>query len=254
METKPYGTVLIKASAILDYLAEYPKSKLQEIATGTKMTASNAIKILDTLLLIGYVEKNQQKEFYLGTKFIRYAQGTLSQFHLSEIADEYLEELQEKVNETIHLGVLENDHVLYLKKIEPKNQTITMSSKVGITRPLYSSAMGKAMLAYFSKKDFASYLKKEEPLKAYTENTITNPLRLKKEIAEVKQTHVAFDNEETEKDIFCLGVALISGDEMKGAFSISMPKYRLTEEKKKIMVKEILNTKEKIEQKIAGNL
>ena len=37
-EAKPYGTVLIKAAKIMDFLAEEPDQSLQEITAATKMT------------------------------------------------------------------------------------------------------------------------------------------------------------------------------------------------------------------------
>ena len=67
---KPYGTVLIKASKILDYLAENQDVSLQTIAKGVGMTSSTVLKILDTLLMIGYVNKNSEKNYRLGVKLI----------------------------------------------------------------------------------------------------------------------------------------------------------------------------------------
>lgn len=252
METKPYGTVLLKAAKILDFLAEQPNAKLQMIAKGTTMTAPTALKILDTLLLVGYVEKNSQKEFSLGTKFIHYANESLSQIDLTKIALPFLQQLQAAVDETIHLGILENHAILYVDKLEPLHQSITMSSKIGITRPLYSSAMGKAVLAQFPPSAVESYLAEVAPLKAYTENTITNPIRLEKELALSRKNLVAFDDEEMEKDIFCVGAAIIANGEIRGAFSISIPKYRLTSELKNKMVQAVLTTKGQIEQKLSG--
>lgn len=254
MEVKLYGTVLLKAANILDYLAAHPQSKLQEIAIGCQLTASTTLKILDTLLFIHYVEKNAQKEFFLGTKFIRYAQESLQQNTLNEVASSFLHQLQAKIDETIHLGILENNVIVYLDKLEPKNQNITMSSRVGITRPLYSSAMGKAVLSNFSDQELATYLQEVSPLTAYTENTITDPLQLEEEIQKVKVQKVAFDDEEMEKDIFCVGAALLVNGKIQGAFSISLPKYRLTVEKKEKMITEILITKEKIEKKLGGEI
>ncbi|MEK5379225.1 helix-turn-helix domain-containing protein [Niallia sp. FSL W8-0635] len=54
-KTKPYGTVLLKAAKIMDSLAENPNKTLQDISIATNMTNSTTLKILDTLLLIGYV-------------------------------------------------------------------------------------------------------------------------------------------------------------------------------------------------------
>ncbi len=252
MDSKPYGTVLLKAALILDFLAEHPRSKLQEIAKACELTSSTTLKILDTLLIIHYVDRNEQKEFSLGTKFFHFASASLSQMNLSEIAKPFLHQLQQKIDETIHLGILENNTILYVDKLEPKNQNIRMSSKVGVTRPLYSSAMGKAVLANFPEGQLEDYLTQTTPLKAYTENTITNPLRLKNELQTIEKTRVAFDDEEMENDIFCVGAALVVDHQIRGAFSISIPKYRLNSEKKEFMIEEVLKTKEKLEKKLSG--
>lgn len=250
--SKPYGTVLIKASAILDFLAETPDTSLQEIAQGTRMTASTTLKILDTLLLIGYVNKTSSKTYRLGARLIRYANKNIEQQDLVELTLPYLERLQETIDETIHLGVLNNEEILYVNKLEPKNQMITMSSKVGITRPLYSSAMGKAVLAEFSAEQYESYLSSHE-LVPYTENTITNSLKLASEIKKVKETKAAFDDEEMEKDIFCIGASLMDEETIIGAFSVSMPKYRLNPEVKQKIIDAIRGTKRAVEQKLKEN-
>ena len=168
----------------------------------------------------------------------------VEQIDLAEIAVPYLENLQNTVDETIHLGILNNNEILYINKLEPKNQTIRMSSKVGITRPLYNSAMGKAVLAEFSEEQVQQYLD-TQTLIPYTENTITNPLRLKR-IKTSATNGVAYDDE-IEQDIFCSGVSLMKDGEIAGAFSVSMPKYRLTEENKTTINQALLATKAAIE-------
>ena len=99
---KPYGTVLIKASKILDYLAENQDVSLQTIAKGVGMTSSTVLKILDTLLMIGYVNKNSEKNYRLGAKLIRYANKNIEQIDLVELTLPFLEQLQQKIDETIH--------------------------------------------------------------------------------------------------------------------------------------------------------
>lgn len=249
MENKPYGTVLIRAAKILDFLAESPESSLQQIAAATEMTPSTTLKILDTLSLIGYVKKNENKMYQLGSKLIRYANKNIDQLDLVEITLPYLEKLQATIDETIHLGVLSDNEILYVNKLEPKNQTIRMSSKVGITRPLYSSAMGKAVLADFSDEAVQEYLTAHQ-LVPFTENTITNPLKLAAELREAKASHVAFDDEEMEKDIFCIGASINDGNAIMGAFSVSMPKYRLNEPEKQLIVQAVADTKFTIENRI----
>ena len=102
--TKPYGTVLIKAAKIMDYLAEEPNKSLQEIAAATDLTNSTALKILETLQLIGYVAKDKQKEYRLGSKLVKYANKNIQELDLVEISLPFLEELQEKAESCMSIN------------------------------------------------------------------------------------------------------------------------------------------------------
>lgn len=252
MAEKIYGTALLKAAKIMDFLAENPDASLQTIAKKTNITKPTTLKILDTLLFIGYVKRDENKNYRLGTKLIRYANKNIEDINLIELTLPYLEKLQQNIDETIHLGILQNDEIMYVNKLEPRNQRIRMSSKVGITRPLYSSAMGKAVLAEFSEAAYQNYLA-NRPLKAFTEKTITDSTVLASTLEDVRKTKIAYDNEEMEPDIFCIGTAIMQKNDIIGAFSISLPKYRLTDQLKEKMYIATLETKKQIETAIREN-
>lgn len=243
---KPYGSVLLKAVDILDFLFEHPNSSLKEISDGLKMTNSTVLKILDTLLLVSYVSRDDRKNYRIGAKFMKYSTQDSKQAELVATTLPYLEKLQNQIDETIHLGVLNMNEILYINKLDPKNQVIRMSSKIGITRPLYCSAMGKAVLAKFSTEAYQKYLRTTDLMK-YTIHTLTDTAEIEKEIEEVRETNIAYDNEEVENDIICVGVALIKEQEIIGAFSISVPKYRITDSYKKEITTAIIRAKQEIE-------
>ena len=64
--------------------------------------------------------KRHEQDVPLRTKLIRYANQSVEQIDLAEIAVPYLENLQNTVDETIHLGILNNNEILYINKLEPK--------------------------------------------------------------------------------------------------------------------------------------
>ncbi|NLJ89436.1 MAG: IclR family transcriptional regulator [Clostridiales bacterium] len=243
-EKQPYGTVLIKAASILDYLAESKEPQaLNQIASATDITNSTTSKILDTLILIGYVKKNiGTKKYELGSALIKYANQYLANLDISKIAYPYLKKLQVELNETIHLGILEGDEILTINKIESQKPVVCLNSTIGLTKPLYCSAMGKAVLAIMSDDDINEYLDNID-LRAYTDKTITNKEELLKEIKDIRKNGYAVDNEEYEEDVYCIGVALSLGSQIYGAFSVSVPVYRITTEESENIVKEMLKTK-----------
>ncbi|GGI65266.1 IclR family transcriptional regulator [Enterococcus alcedinis] len=248
---KPYGTVLIKAAKILDYLATVEQGAiLKNIAQEVKMTASTTLKILDTLLLIGYVSRNEaDKSYTLGPALAKYSSRFFDHSLLKNSASPILEHLQTKVDETIHLGILNGIELVYVDKLEPKHQSIFMSSKVGMSRPLYSTGMGKIFLSDYTEEELVKYFS-EVTLETYTEKTITNKFLLIKELAKIHETQVAYDDEEMEKDCFCIAMPINGRDGMEGAFSVSMPKFRGTPENVDYVITEMKKAKEQIEEKI----
>lgn len=242
-EKQPYGTVLLKAAKIMDFLAASDEPQtLQSIAKQTELTNSTALKILDTLLLIGYVQKDQElKKFSLGTSIIRYAIKAMNQLDIKQIAQPHLEELQKNTKETIHLGILDGTSVVYVTKIE-SNNPVSLTSRIGKTIPLYCSAMGKAMLADQPDAEIEQYLS-SVTLEKRTEKTITTNEGFFHEIGKIREQGYAFDDSEHEAEIFCIGTSITLNGKNYGALSVSTPKYRLTDEIKQNMIREIQKCK-----------
>ena len=193
--------------------------------------------------MIGYVEKDEQtKRFTLGSALIRHANNRLANLDIIKITEPYLRNLQAGLDETVHLGILDKDEVLYVNKLETQKAIANINSRIGNTNHLYSSAMGKAMLAVFSEEELEAYLGRVE-LVADTPNTITDRAVLKEEIRNVRMAGFATDDEENDLDVICIGAALVVDNKLYGAFSVSTPKYRFDREK---TIAKVLETKKNL--------
>ncbi len=107
---------------------------MTEISEKLGLYPSTTHRILDTLKHWGYVEKDfHTQKYQLGLKALELGMAKLHQMDLAREATPYLKELVNQCNETVHLGVLEEE-VLYLAKEEP-SQTIRMCSYVGKRTP-----------------------------------------------------------------------------------------------------------------------
>jgi DNA-binding IclR family transcriptional regulator len=245
-DKQPYGTVLLKADLILDFLASSDKEQsLNQIAKATNLTNSTALKILDTLNLIGYVQKDHEtKKFSLGTSLLKFANKAMNQLNIKKIAQPHLEELQRVTAETVHLGILNQTNVVYVTKIDSSNP-ITLYSQIGKRIPLYCSAMGKAILADQSDVEVEAYLT-ENQLSKITKNTITTTEGFFQEIDRVRELGYAFDNGEHEEEVFCVGASLTRDGKNFGAISVSIPKYRLTDSFLDTTVKAVQRCKDSI--------
>jgi len=104
---------------------------------------------------------------------------------------------------TVHLVVRENLHAVYVEKIEGPC-TIPTISRMGMQIDLYSTSVGKAILAYSPEEFIEEYLSKVD-LQKKTPRTIVDPVELRTEMTRVEGRDYALDNEENEFGIRCIG-------------------------------------------------
>ncbi|NLV75924.1 MAG: IclR family transcriptional regulator, partial [Tissierellia bacterium] len=91
----------------------------------------------------------------------------------------------------------------------------------------------KVLLAYKPKDVRDDKLEKIE-LTKYTENTIVDKGKLIKELEEVREKGYAFDNEEREIGVSCIGAPVFDiNNNTIASITISGPTARFTEENKK---------------------
>src|SRR5699024_6808516 len=122
---------------------------------------------------------------------------------------------------------------------------VSLYSEIGKTIPLYCSAMGKAVLAEFSDEEIQQYLATNS-FYQFTENTIMTEQELYDEIKNVKELGYAFDDGEHDFEVFCIGSSITLQGKNYGAVSVSLPKYRLTDEVLSDLIKNILSCKNDI--------
>lgn len=212
---------------ILDALAAMKQGQgTSEIARLTNMNKATVFKLLETLQLIGFVEKSTPDSRYkLGPGLIRFAYNSLQQLDIVSLSAPYLEQLNKDTNETIHLAVLNEQSLIYVAKLE-STQAVRTVSRIGRQTPLYCTGMGKAMLSTFSDEKLAQYVATTTFLKN-TPTTITDKIQFMAEINKIRVAGYAFDDGENEEDIRCIAVPLTVNTRLLGAISLSAPKYRI---------------------------
>lgn len=218
----------------LDILEEIVYSdtacSIKEISEKTNLHKSTVHRLLKTLKYRGYIKKDSYNSTYkVGMKLFEIGSRMLNNLDLRKTTKPFLRELKEETNETIHLGVLDNDEIIYIDKIESE-ETIRMDSKIGVRVPAQSTALGKVILAYSSDERLNNILE-EKGLPKHTEKTIVNRKEYLSEIKDIKEKGYGIDNEEHERGIRCIaGPIFDHTGEILAAFSISGPSNRMTTE------------------------
>lgn len=224
---------VIKAFAILEILAEHEKLGVSELSEITGFGKSTTHRMLNTLKYLNYVDQDPETDnYFVSIKLYELGNKVANKIPIKKIARPHLENLFNRINETVNLGILDNQSVIYLDKIVSK-EPLRIELDIGLKVPIYSSALGKTLAAFNKNINLETI----EFIK-YTENTISSYKEFKKELDEIRKRGYAFDDEEYIKGLVCIAIPVLNLDnEAVASVSISLPAARLNEEKLDYYVK-----------------
>src|SRR5260370_5756981 len=112
---------------------------------------------------------------------------------------------------------------------------------MGYRAPAYSTALGKTCLSALSTADILSLFKNTKRLQKVGLRTLETVKDLLAELEAVRQAGIAYDNEESGPGVRCIAAPVrdFSG-KVVAALSLSMPKHRMTNERKSFFKEALL--------------
>ena len=200
---------LDRVVAIMDLLGESNNClSLAEICKRMELRKSTAHRALMALEHTGLIERAPGNRYRLGLKLYDMGNRAVEQVDLRGRVHPYLRRLALRVGETVHLGVLHGARIVYLDKIEAVNRRVCVSSRTGTSNPVYSTSMGKAILAYLP-PDKAQAVIDVIQFKAFTPKTITSKEELMSALERIRRRGYSIDDEEMEIGTRCVGAPIL---------------------------------------------
>jgi IclR family acetate operon transcriptional repressor len=209
-----------RAAALLSALGDAGRPlSAAELSAVAGLPRPTVYRLLQTLRAQGLVAQSGPA-FAIGAGVLWLAARRLEQLELRSVGRPVLAALRDRTGETVHMGVLEADRVVYVEKMESPGP-LRMASMVGRIVPAHSTALGKAMLAYLP-SERVNEIAQRHGLARRTPNTITDPSRLFQELSAIRARGFAIDNVENEDGIRCVGAAIFDhAGSVAGALSVS---------------------------------
>ena len=200
---------------------------LAEITRKTGLSRSTAHHILRALVEFGYLDKDDNALTYtLAPKLFRLTEPTWTKEQLAEIAKPFLEELRRLTGEGTSLAVIRDEVVTIVAKCESEGP-VRVVQEVGVTRPIYCTAVGKLLAAWLPEKEL-DYIISRTVFVQMTATTITSSTAFRRELAHIRETGFAIDNEEHIKGIRCIATAVRDhSGEVRAALCVVGPKDNL---------------------------
>lgn len=240
-----------KAFKIIELLSHHRDATgLRDLARELDMSPSTVYRFMSSLKDLGYIKQDAKTSKYrLSLKFAWLGSNVLESVQVTDLAQPYMEELTRNTNETTHLAVLEGLEFVYVAKIDG-NQAVNMSSRIGNRGTLYSTSIGKVLLAYIAEQERLAIIQ-ELDMPPKTKNTIITRDELIHQLEEVRKSGYAIDDEENEIGIRCIGAPIFDHrGEAIAALSLSGWKVTMTTRRIATLPKGLMATANKISEEL----
>lgn len=217
--------VLRRAAAALDEIAAEPgRLRLVDLGERLGLAKSTTRRLLVGLVEVGLVSVDANGRFSLGERLLGFGGATGAQ--VAAIFRPTIERVARATDgETVDLSILRGQRMLFVDQIESSHRLRAVSA-IGVRFPLHDTANGKAALAAFEDTDVEAALSR-------LGTGVADALR--REIAEIRRTGIAFDRDEHTPGISAAAIARRSLGDNVIAISVPTPTERFAEKEEQII-------------------
>ncbi len=202
-------TTLSRGLSILEFVAKSERFvRLRDVAEHFGLDRSAALRFLRTLEADGYLTRHEAMKMYsVGPKLLSFPRLPTSVERIVAVARPVLVELARAAGHISHLAVLAGNQAI-LVEVAPSDSPVCVKQAVGDLEPLNSSAVGKALYAFLPDAE-RSRLGARIAFVPHTPHTIMDLEALEAEVCEIRSSGVAFDRNEGNDQVSCLGCPVL---------------------------------------------
>jgi DNA-binding IclR family transcriptional regulator len=190
------------------------------------------------------------KRYTIGYSLLELCRAAYRKIELKDLAQKPMENLMEKVGETVFLGVLNGDHVTIMEMIESRNE-MKITSPPGTRLPLFAGSTGRVLLSQLEKEKIEEILEKKSLIR-YTPKTVIDPKQFLREVEKVKKQGYSLDDEEYIPGVRAVAAPLVSASSPPAAIWVVGFTSTMDDQKVKTVIREIQETAKEINQLISS--
>lgn len=223
--TRDLSPAVGRALDILALLGSAPQKAfpVSEIARALAMPKSSAFNVC-AVLAEGQLLRRARDGFQLGRGLVQLGSAYVSSVNLVSEFYDVCRAAPPDLRATLQLAVLDEGFDAVYLAAQDCNSGLRLGLGGGIGRrvPANCTACGKALLALLDAADFERRLEAAGELVRLTRRSIASPLRLTREMADVRRSGYATEEEETIPGLSCLARAFPCEHADGGAVAVSV--------------------------------
>lgn len=226
-EASDASSLLERCSLIMEFVAQSGRpvsvSELIRTLSVPKPSAHRICRILECMGML--VRDPLAKGLVVGPRLLSLALNATLSSGEDAVRRSVLRAVVDETGETCSLTIMVGDELVFLDRVESESP-LRLQLFAGSRVPLHCTSGGKLFLAYLPKEKRERFVSTAH-LKAYTENTITDPQALQEELEKIRMEGIGYDNQEYVKGLIATAVPVFDArGRMRAAVSVNAPAGR----------------------------
>jgi IclR family transcriptional regulator, pca regulon regulatory protein len=211
-----------------------PLIGVSELSRELDLSRSTAHRYIATLAGLGYLQQDaDSKRYRLGPKVLDLGFSAINSMDVREISAPHLRQLSDETGYTVNLAILDGVDVVYIERCRsarPGQREIDLNLHVGARLPAYCTAMGKAILAFMPVAQCDEIIGRIDFVPRGP-NTFTSPGVFREELARVRESGVAVNDEELAYGLRSIAAPIhAQSDEVVAALNLAVHRTMVTKD------------------------
>lgn len=221
--TTPGASVTSRALALVGaFDEEHRRLTLTELAERAGLPVATAHRLVAELVAWGALTRTGSGDYVVGRRLWDIGLLAPLQAGLVELASPYLHDLYGATHATVHLAVRDDGEVLYLDRLRGST-SVPVVSTIGSRLPMHATGVGKVLLAHAPLEVQQRVLADLPRITAYT---VTQPGRLRRQLAQILRDDYATTTEEMSLGACSVAVPVRRGGDVVAALGLVVPSLK----------------------------
>jgi DNA-binding IclR family transcriptional regulator len=204
-------SVISKVVSLLDAFGPgTTELSLSDLARITGLPVSTTYRLASELVEWGGLERADRAGYRIGMRLWELGSLAPRAGTLREVALPFMQDLYEATRENVHLAVRDGLAALYVDTISG-HESVRVRSRRGGRLPLHATGVGKVLLAHAPPEVLSAVV--TGAMRRYTPYTVVAPGHLRRALADVRRTGVAYAREEMTMGSLSVAAPVVGQDE-----------------------------------------
>jgi IclR family transcriptional regulator, acetate operon repressor len=237
---------------IIEAVATSPEIGVSDLSRQLHQPKTTVQRGLMTLHEAGWIRPTNEprRRWKITSKLFMLSRSAETEARLRRAALPIMQTLRDETQETTHLMVREERHLVLIERVDSPLALRTVRD-LGSRSPLHASANGKAYLAYLTAREQEDYLSGK--LSQLTENSKTDPDAIRRDLAQIRKLGYATNLGELDLHVHAVAAPVMNQEGRPiAAMSISCPASRLPVEKMAFFGEKVVSAARNISQRLAS--